>query len=63
MRRYEDRDHAPPRRTLAPWYVVPADHKWASGLAVATLLATTLEAMNPQVPPPVVDLEGVVIEE
>ena len=52
----------PPRR-VAPWYVVPADHKWASGLAVAELLATTLEAMNPQVPAPVIDLEGVVIEE
>jgi PPK2 family polyphosphate:nucleotide phosphotransferase len=46
----------------APWYVVPADHKWASGRAVAELLATTLERMNPQVPPPAIDLEGVVVE-
>jgi PPK2 family polyphosphate:nucleotide phosphotransferase len=48
--------------SAAPWYVVPADHKWVSGVAVAELLATTLETMNPQVPPPAIDLEGVVIE-
>ena len=62
MRRYDAAITATSTH-VAPWYVVPADHKWASGLAVAELLATTLEAMNPQVPAPVIDLEGVVIEE
>jgi PPK2 family polyphosphate:nucleotide phosphotransferase len=46
----------------APWYVVPADHKWASALAVAELLVATLEAMDPQIPPPAEDLDGVVVE-
>ena len=32
----------------APWYVVPADHKWVSGLAVSTLLVEALEEMKPQ---------------
>ena len=36
----------------APWYVVPADHNWARNLAVAELLAHTLEALDPQLPPP-----------
>jgi hypothetical protein len=46
----------------APWNVVPADRKWVSGMAVADLLATTLETMNPQVPTPADDLDGVVVE-
>jgi PPK2 family polyphosphate:nucleotide phosphotransferase len=29
----------------APWYVVPADHKWFARLAVAQILAETLEAL------------------
>jgi len=36
----------------APWYVIPADHKWVARLLVATLLRTTLEAIDPQFPPP-----------
>jgi PPK2 family polyphosphate:nucleotide phosphotransferase len=46
----------------APWYVVPADHKWVSGLLVAELLADALDAMNPQIPPPHDDLDGVTID-
>jgi PPK2 family polyphosphate:nucleotide phosphotransferase len=37
----------------APWYVVPADHKWFSRLAVARILAETLERLPlayPEVP-------------
>ena len=36
----------------APWYVIPADHKWVARLLVATLLRTTLEALDPRYPPP-----------
>ena len=36
----------------APWYVIPADHKWVARLLVATLLRTTLDALDPQFPPP-----------
>jgi PPK2 family polyphosphate:nucleotide phosphotransferase len=34
----------------APWYVVPADHKWFSRLATAAVLVTALRAINPQYP-------------
>ena len=36
----------------APWYVVPADHKWFRDLVVARVVAATLEAMDPRYPPP-----------
>jgi PPK2 family polyphosphate:nucleotide phosphotransferase len=35
----------------APWYVVPADHKWFCQLVVAAALVETLEALNPKFPP------------
>ena len=34
----------------APWYVVPADHKWFSRLATAAVLMTGLRAINPGYP-------------
>jgi PPK2 family polyphosphate:nucleotide phosphotransferase len=36
----------------APWYVVPADHKWYRNWAVSRMLVDTLEEMNPQYPEP-----------
>jgi PPK2 family polyphosphate:nucleotide phosphotransferase len=36
----------------APWFVVPADHKWVRDVAVATLLVDRLERLDPQFPPP-----------
>ena len=30
----------------APWYVVPADHKWFTHLVVASAIAETLESLN-----------------
>jgi PPK2 family polyphosphate:nucleotide phosphotransferase len=45
----------------APWYVVPADRKWYRNHMVATIVADTLERMNPQFPE-AADLEGVVID-
>jgi PPK2 family polyphosphate:nucleotide phosphotransferase len=35
---------------IAPWYVVPADHKWFSRLVVASALIETLESLNVQYP-------------
>jgi PPK2 family polyphosphate:nucleotide phosphotransferase len=43
----------------APWYVVPADHKWFRNWAVSRIVIETLEEMDPQYPPPEEDLEGV----
>ena len=34
----------------APWYVIPADHKWVRNSAIASIVRTTLEAMNPRYP-------------
>jgi len=45
----------------APWYVVPADHKWVSGVAAATILLAALEEMEPKVPPPKESLDGIVV--
>jgi PPK2 family polyphosphate:nucleotide phosphotransferase len=36
----------------APWYVVPADHKWVRDVAVASLLVDALERLDPRYPPP-----------
>jgi PPK2 family polyphosphate:nucleotide phosphotransferase len=42
----------------APWYVVPADRNWVKGLAVAELVAGTLERLDPQLPAPEPGLDG-----
>ena len=44
----------------APWYVIPADHKWYRNWAVATVIVATLNKMDPRVPEPE-DLEHVEI--
>jgi PPK2 family polyphosphate:nucleotide phosphotransferase len=36
----------------APWYVVPADHKWFSRIATAAVLVMALKAINPRYPAP-----------
>ncbi len=46
----------------APWYVVPADHKWVRDIAVATILVDTFERLDPQIPDPEPGLEGIVVE-
>ncbi len=42
----------------APWYVVPADHKWYARLAVQELLITALEDIDPQWPTADFDVEA-----
>ncbi|MCP4204132.1 MAG: polyphosphate kinase 2 family protein [bacterium] len=34
----------------APWYAIPADQKWYRNLAIARVLVSTLERMDPQYP-------------
>lgn len=34
----------------APWYIIPADKKWFTRLAVSEVIVKTLEAMDPQYP-------------
>ena len=58
---YEDAlRHCSP--AAAPWFVVPANHKWARDLAVAEIVVATLEAMNPQPPKVNFDVTKQVIE-
>lgn len=35
---------------LAPWYIVPADNRWFSHVAIARIMVEKLEAMNPSMP-------------
>jgi PPK2 family polyphosphate:nucleotide phosphotransferase len=42
----------------APWYVVPADHKWYRNWVVSRILIQTLRALDPQYPEPM-DLTNV----
>jgi PPK2 family polyphosphate:nucleotide phosphotransferase len=51
QRAYEDALHHTSTE-WAPWYVVPADHKWYRNLVVARTVAGTLEALDPQWPEP-----------
>jgi polyphosphate kinase 2 (PPK2 family) len=46
----------------APWYVVPADHKWVRDVAVAQLLVDVFERLDPRIPDPEPGLEGIVVE-
>ncbi len=34
----------------APWYVVPADHKWFTHLVISAVIVDTLEELNPSYP-------------
>ncbi|MDB5235413.1 MAG: hypothetical protein JWR44_2406 [Hymenobacter sp.] len=39
----------------APWFVIPANHKWARDLAISEIVVAALEDMNPK--PPKVDFD------
>ncbi len=44
--------------TSAPWFVVPADHKWYARWAVEQLLLDALTRIDPQWPPATFDVEA-----
>jgi PPK2 family polyphosphate:nucleotide phosphotransferase len=46
----------------APWYVIPANRKWFRNIAIADILADTLDELDPQYPAPADDLTGIVLE-
>lgn len=46
----------------APWYVIPANHKWFRNLAVSQIIAETLEDMKLKFPKPNFDLSKIVVE-
>ncbi|HEX3549874.1 MAG TPA: PPK2 family polyphosphate kinase [Candidatus Elarobacter sp.] len=54
---YEDAIERTNRRR-APWFVIPANHKWFRNVVVTRIAIETLEAMDPQVPEPLADVEA-----
>lgn len=46
----------------APWFVIPANHKWFRDLAISQIIATTLEDMKLKTPPVRVDIEEIARE-
>jgi PPK2 family polyphosphate:nucleotide phosphotransferase len=45
----------------APWYVIPANHKWYRNLAVSRIIVETLEGLDMHYPPPLPDAGEIVI--
>jgi PPK2 family polyphosphate:nucleotide phosphotransferase len=46
----------------APWYVIPADHKWFRNLVVADILVSTLQDMDMRFPKSKLDLSKFVLD-
>jgi hypothetical protein len=40
----------------APWYIIPANHKWFRNLAVSQIIADTMDEMGLKLPPTRVDI-------
>ena len=45
-----------------PWYVIPANHKWARDLAIAEIVVAALAEMNPQPPAATFDVAAQIVE-
>src|ERR1700731_424055 len=58
MEAYEDALAATSTRE-APWYVIPANHKWFRNLAVSRIVADTMEELGLSFPKPTVDLADI----
>ncbi|MCP5227420.1 polyphosphate kinase 2 family protein [Accumulibacter sp.] len=43
----------------APWYVIPANHKWFRNLAISQIITDTMEEMGLKLPPTRVDLKEI----
>jgi len=43
----------------APWFVIPADHKWFRNLAVSQIIAETLDGLGMSFPKPTVDMDDI----
>lgn len=58
---YEDAINACSTK-IAPWHIVPADHKWARNIAVGEAVVAALEEMNPKFPDVDFDPATIVID-
>jgi PPK2 family polyphosphate:nucleotide phosphotransferase len=43
----------------APWFVIPANHKWFRNIAVSSVITEKLEEMNPKYPKPAFDISHI----
>jgi PPK2 family polyphosphate:nucleotide phosphotransferase len=41
----------------APWYIIPADHKWYRDVAIAGIVLATLRTMRPRLPMPKLNMK------
>jgi PPK2 family polyphosphate:nucleotide phosphotransferase len=62
QRAYEDAVNAT-STPWAPWYVIPADHRWYRNYVIARILAGTLETMDPRYPEPPDEVKAFAEEE
>ncbi len=46
----------------APWYIVPANHKWYRDLVISSILVDTLDGLKMKFPEPEESLDGIVID-
>jgi PPK2 family polyphosphate:nucleotide phosphotransferase len=44
---------------VAPWYVIPANHKWFRNLAASQIIVAVMDGMNITAPKPSVDIEAI----
>jgi PPK2 family polyphosphate:nucleotide phosphotransferase len=43
----------------APWFVIPADHKWFRNLAISAIVTETMESLEMKLPKPTIDLDAI----
>lgn len=46
--------------TAAPWYVIPADHKWFARLAIADIIVERLKKLHPEYPKTSPEIEALI---
>ncbi len=61
MRAYEDAI-GKCNRPWAPWYIVPANHKWYRNLVVSTVIVEAMERLEMRYPPAPKGIKDTVIE-
>ena len=42
--------------TVAPWFVIPSDHKWFRNLVISSIICETMDKLGIKVPEPTVDI-------
>ena len=46
----------------APWFIVPADHKWYRNWVISDVIVRTLASLKMKYPPPLPGLDKIVIQ-